>query len=449
MNCMSCSYPIIKNTGLNKAWLFLVLLGVFLADDARAQSNEADRVVALQAGQVLEVESGNLISNAVVLIRGERIEAVGPQVRIPPEAEVIDLSDYVVLPGLIDAHTHVCIQPNYAANNPILYKSIPYRTVEAVNAARATLEAGFTTIRDIDSEGADWADVAVRDGIDDGLVPGPRMQVATLAISITGGYMNQVGLAPQIDVPQFGALADSPAALVAEVRRQVKYGTDWIKIYATGTTRNIDPRTMEPLAQFSYDELRLMVDEAARFRIPVAAHAYGGPGAKDAIRAGVRSIEHGFFLDDEALDMMVERGTFWVPTISVYIPDTPREAWGAVRTAIIDGHARTIRRAAEKGVKIAYGTDAGALPHGDNAIDFERMVAYGMTPLQAVQSATLVAAELMGMDGDVGTLTSGSFADIIAVPANPLDDVATLGDVRFVMKGGQVFKHEAASTAGR
>ena len=430
--------------------LILLMLSVLVAEEARAQTEASvERVVALRAGGLLEVETGNLIADAVVLIRGERIEAVGPQVRIPPEAEVIDLSDYVVLPGLIDAHTHVCMQPDYAENNPILYKSIPYRTVEAVNAVRATLEAGFTTIRDIDSEGADWADVAVRDGINDGLVPGPRMQVATLAISITGGYMNQNGLAPQIDVPQFGALADSPAALVAEVRRQVKYETDWIKIYATGTTRNIDPRTMQPLPQFSYEDLKLVVDEAARFRTPVAAHAYGGPGAKNAIRAGVRSIEHGFFLDDEALDMMVANGTFWVPTISVYMPDSPREEWGELRKAIIDGHARTIRRATEKGVKIAYGTDAGALPHGDNAIDFERMVAYGMTPLQAVQSATLTAAELMQMDGDVGTLTPGAFADLIAVPTNPLDDVAVLGDVRFVMKGGAVIKHVAASTVGR
>jgi imidazolonepropionase-like amidohydrolase len=325
--------------------LILLMLSVLLAEEARAQTEASvERVVALRAGALLEVETGNLIADAVVLIRGERIEAVGPQVRIPPEAEVIDLSDYVVLPGLIDAHTHVCMQPDYAENNPILYKSIPYRTVEAVNAVRATLEAGFTTIRDIDSEGADWADVAVRDGINDGLVPGPRMQVATLAISITGGYMNQNGLAPQIDVPQFGALADSPAALVAEVRRQVKYGTDWIKIYATGTTRNIDPRTMQPLPQFSYEDLKLVVDEAARFRTPVAAHAYGGPGAKNAIRAGVRSIEHGFFLDDEALDMMVANSTFWVPTISVYIPDGPREEWGELRRPCPDHPPRDRER---------------------------------------------------------------------------------------------------------
>lgn len=433
-----------------KGVLLLLLLGVFGVEGVHGQAGASDPpVVALRAGHVLEVETGTLIPDAVVLIRGGRVEAVGAQVQIPPEANVIDLSDYVVLPGLIDTHTHVCIQPDYASNNPILYKSIPYRTVEAVNAAQATLQAGFTTIRDLDSEGADWVDVAVRDGINDGLVPGPRMQVATLALSITGGYMNQVGLAPQIDVPQYGALADSPAALVAEVRRQVKYGTDWIKIYATGTTRNIDPRTLLPLPQFSYDELKLVVDEAARFRTPVAAHAYGGVGAKDAIRAGVRSIEHGFFLDDEALDMMVERGTFWVPTIAVYIPDSPREEWGDVRRAIIDGHARTIKRAVEKGVKIAYGTDAGAMAHGDNAVDFEKMVAYGMTPLQAVQSATVTAAALMAMEKEVGTLLPGAFADIIAVPSNPLEDITVLGDVRFVMKGGAVIKPIEAGTTVR
>lgn len=425
--------------------LILLILGLFPVDGALARS----KYVALRAGQVLEVETGTLIPDAVVLIRGARIKAVGPDVRIPPEADVIDLSDYIVLPGLIDAHTHVCLQPGNSKHNPILHKSIPYRTVEAVKAARETLEAGFTTIRDIDSEGAEWADVAVRDGIDDGLVPGPRMQVATLAISITGGYMNQKGLAPQIDVPQFGALADSPAALVAEVRRQVKYGADWIKLYATGASINNDPRNLKYLPQFSYDEMKLVVDEAARFDTPVAAHAYGGPAAKDAIRAGVRSIEHGLLLDDEALDLMVQHGTFLVPTLSTYIPTRPRKRWSEVRKAIVDGHARTLRRAVGKGVKIAYGSDAGSNAHGANAIDFEHMVAYGMKPLLAIQSATLTAAELMSMDGDVGTLAPGAFADVIAVPASPLEDIAVLGDVRFVMKGGAVIKHLAAGTASR
>lgn len=399
-----------------------------------------DAVKAIRAGQMLEVETGRLIPNAVILVRGDRIEAAGAGVDVPDGVEVIDLSGFVVLPGLIDAHTHVAIQPDYGEINPILYKSIPFRTVEAVAAARQTLEAGFTTIRDVDSEGADWADVAVRDGIDQGLVIGPRMQVATLAISITGGYMNQVGLAPQIDVPQWGALVDSPDDLVREVRRQVKYGTDWIKIYATGTVRNIDPETMQPLPQFSYEDLKRVVDEAARFRKPVAAHAYGGPGADDAIRAGVRSIEHGMLMSDATLDLMVEHGTFWVPTISVYIPDRPRSEWSELSRNLIASHERTFRRAVEKGVKIAYGTDAGALPHGANAIDFERMVAYGMTPLQAVQSATLVAADLMHLSGQVGTLQPGAFADVVAVPSNPLEDIRVLSRAGFVMKGGDVVK---------
>ena len=397
-------------------------------------------VIALRAGHLLDVEHGSLASDVVILIRDKRIEAVGPQVPIPAGAEVIDLQNYIVLPGLIDTHTHVCIQPDYSENNPILYKSIPYRTVEAVAAARVTLEAGFTTIRDLDSEGADWVDVAIRDGINDGHIVGPRMQVATRALSITGGYMNQNGLAPQIDVPQFGALTDSPEALVAEVRRQVKYGTDWIKLYATGTTRHVDVESMEPLAQFDFDDIKRVVDEASRFRKPVAAHAYGGAAAKDAIEAGVRSIEHGFLLDDDALDSMVEHGTFWVPTMMVYFPDKPRDAWDEREKKIIESHKRVFKKAIKKGVKIAYGTDAGALTHGDNAVEFELMVSYGMSPAHVLRSATIVAAELMDLDHEIGTVAAGKFADLIAVPTNPLDDIRALRDVRFVMKDGVVIK---------
>jgi imidazolonepropionase-like amidohydrolase len=397
-------------------------------------------VIALRAGQILDVEHGTMVSDVTILIRDKRIEAVGPQVHVPSGAEIIDLQDYIILPGLIDTHTHVCIQPDYADNNPILYKSIPYRTVEAVAAARATLEAGFTTIRDLDSEGADWVDVAIRDGINHGHIVGPRMQVATRALSITGGYMNQVGLAPQIDVPQFGALADSPEALVTEVRRQVKYGTDWIKLYATGTTRHVDVNTMEPLAQFDYEDIKRVVDEAARFGKPVAAHAYGGSAAKDAIEAGVRSIEHGFLMDDDALDLMVEHGTFWVPTMMVYFPDKPRDEWDEREKKIIESHERVFKKAVKKGVKIAYGTDAGALAHGDNAVEFELMVSYGMPTAQVLRSATIIAADLMGLADEIGTISPGKVADLIAVPTNPLDDIRALSDVRFVMKEGVVIK---------
>jgi imidazolonepropionase-like amidohydrolase len=402
--------------------------------------SQAQDVTAIRAGTVLDVGTGQTTQNVVILVRGNRIEAMGTSVAIPDGARVVDLSDKFVLPGLMDAHTHLLIQPDYSTNNPILYKSIPYRTAEGIAAARATLMAGFTSIRDLDSEGADWADVAVRDAVNNGLVPGPRIQVATRALSITGGYMNQNGLAPQIDVPQFGALTDSPDAIVKEIRKEVKYGTDWIKLYATGTTRHINLDDMTPLPQFSREDIGLVMSEASRFRIPVAAHAYGGQGAYDAVDLGARSIEHGMLMDDKILDLMVEKGTFWVPTISVYMSDGPRSGWSERTLAIVDAHRETFGRAVRKGVRIAYGTDAGALPHGQNAIDFPLMVDYGMAPLDAIRSATVVAADLLGLAGEAGDMAPGMLADIIAVSGNPLEDIAGLGRVVFVMKDGQIYK---------
>ncbi len=405
-----------------------------------AQSGASTEYTAIETRAVVDVERGTLLPGAIILVRGNRIEAVGADIDVPAGARRIDLSDKYVLPGLMDAHTHITLTPGYAEHNPILYKSVPYRTVEAVVAVRETLLAGFTTIRDLDSEGADWADVAVRDAVNDALVPGPRMQVATLAISITGGYMNNDGLAPQIDVPQFGALADSQAEIVRTLRQQVKYGADWIKLYATGTTKHIDLENMAPLPQFTDEEIRLVVDEAARFGKPVAAHAYGGHAAHAAVDAGVRSIEHGMMLSNETLDLMAERGTFWVPTINVYFPSDPDAKLTERQIAITESHRRVFGEALRRGVRIAYGTDAGALPHGDNAIDFARMVEYGMTPAQALRSATLSVAELMELDHDLGTIEAGKLADIIAVDANPLNDIGALWNVGFVMKDGVVYR---------
>jgi imidazolonepropionase-like amidohydrolase len=416
-------------------------LGFLLATTFPVSAQPSGTTV-IRASSMLDVVSGRLVPDAVVVVEGNRIAAAGSGLAVPEGARVVDLGDAVLLPGLIDAHTHLCIQPDYAANNPILYKSIPYRTAEAVAAARATLMAGFTTIRDVDSEGADWADVAVRDAIDDGVVPGPRMQVATRALSITGGYMNNDGLAPQIDVPQFGALVDSPEAIVEEIRREVKYGTDWIKLYATGTTRHINLEDMTPLPQFTREEIALVIREAERFRVPVAAHAYGGQGALDAVTLGVRSVDHGMLLDDRILDEMAARGTFWVPTISVYFGEGPRSSWDERTLAVVDAHRDTFGRALRRGVRIAYGTDAGALPHGANAIDFPVMVEYGMAPIDAIRSATVNAAELMDVDHLVGSIEAGMLADLIAVPSSPLDDVRVLGDVRFVMKDGVVYRNE-------
>lgn len=425
------------------ALLSIAVLASVPVRPSHAQDTAASvsaNVIAIQTKAVVDVERATLIEDAVVIIRGNRIESVGADLRIPRGAEVVDLSDYYLMPGMIDAHTHVTITPGYSQHNPILYKSIPYRTIEAVAAAKETLMAGFTSIRDVDSEGADWADVALRDAINDGLVPGPRMQVATLAISITGGYMNNDGFAPHIEVPHFGALADSPDAIVETLRLQIRNGADWIKLYATGTTRHIDLDNMEPLPQFNDDDIQLVVDEAARFGTPVAAHAYGGHAAHAAVEAGVRSIEHGMLLDDATLDLMVEKGTFWVPTLTVYFPDDPNATLSPRQAAITGSHRRVFARAVERGVKIAYGTDAGAIPHGQNAIDLQRMVDYGMPPADAVRSATAVAADLMGVLDEIGTVETGKLADLVAVPANPLHDVGTLSSVAFVMKDGVVYK---------
>jgi imidazolonepropionase-like amidohydrolase len=400
----------------------------------------AQDVTAIRTRAVVDVLDKTIVENAVVVVTDNKITAVGANATIPRGATIIDLSDQYLMPGMIDAHTHVTVTPDFASNNPILNKSIPYRTIEAVAAARATLMAGFTTIRDVDSEGADWSDVALRDAINDGLVVGPRMQVGTLAISITGGYMNNDGFAPHIDVPHYGALADSPDAIVKTLRLQVRNGTDWIKLYATGTSRHVNLENMEPLPQFNDDDIQLVVDEAARFGKPVAAHAYGGPAAYAAVEAGVRSIEHGMMLSDETLDLMVDKGTFWVPTITVYFPHEPSAELTERQAAITASHRRVFGRAVEKGVRIAYGTDAGWVPHGDNAIDFAKMVEYGMAPDDAVRAATIVGAELMELDSEVGSVTAGKLADLIAVRSNPLRNIAALSDVTFVMKDGFVYK---------
>ncbi len=400
----------------------------------------AEDVTAIRAGQLLNPVDGSLTRNAVIVIRNDRIEQVGANAAIPAGARVIDLSAYTVLPGLIDSHTHILLQPeDEVGTPPVITKSQAFRTVQGVAAARKDLEAGFTTMRDVDSEGAGFADVAIRDGINKGIVPGPRLFVSTLAITITGGHMNNAGLNPDIAVPEPSALADSREAMVAEVRRQVKYGADWIKLYATGTLRHIDAASLEPLAQVSLEDVQAIVGEAKRWHRDVAAHAYGGDGAKNAIRGGVRSLEHGMLLDDEALKLMVEHGTWWCPTLSVYMPQTPEDDTEKQRQ-IIASHKAVFQKAMKMGVKIAFGTDVGAFEHGTSAREFSRMVDYGMKPIDAIRAATLGGSELLRMESQIGTIEPGKFADVIAVEGNPLEDIGALGRVAFVMKAGQVYK---------
>lgn len=416
--------------------LVLPLAALTLATPAGAE----EAAFLLRCGRLLDPASGRTTAGAAVLVRAGRVERTGTDLAAPAGATVVDLAAFTCLPGLIDAHTHVLLQPEDERGvPPIGVKTQAYRVIQGVAAARADLEAGFTTQRDLDSEGAGFADVALRDAIARGVVPGPRLLVSTLALTITGGHMNNVGINPELEAPEPSALVDSRQAAVAEVRRQVKRGADWIKVYATGALRHVEEATLTPLPQFSQEDLEAIVAEARRWRRDVAAHAYGGEGARNAIRAGVRSIEHGMLLDDETVRLMAERGTYWAPTLSVYLPDHPEDDT-PFRRRIVAAHEQSFRRALAAGVKIAFGTDVGAFAHGTAAREFPLMVRYGMSPLEALRSATVRAAELLRMEGKVGTLAPFAFADVIAVEGDPLQDVEALRRVVFVMKSGQVVK---------
>ncbi|HLF85196.1 MAG TPA: amidohydrolase family protein [Blastocatellia bacterium] len=413
------------------------LLCLLLVSSSLAQSST---VTVIRCGRLIDPVSGSVIQNAVIIVRGERIEQVGVGLKIPDGAKVIDLSPYTVLPGLIDCHTHVMLQPeDERGAPPIVTKSQAFRTVQGVAAVKRDLEAGFTTMRDLDSEGAGFADVAIRDGINRGIIPGPRLFVSTYALTITGGHMNNAGLNPDIQIPEPATLTDSRAAMIAEIRREVKYGADWIKLYATGTLRHVDPATLESLSQVSLEDVKAVVAEAARWRRDVAAHAYGGEGAKNAIRGGVRSIEHGMLMDDETLKLLVEHGTFWCPTLSVYIPESAEDDT-LLRRRIVAHHKKVFQKAMTMGVKICFGTDVGAFEHGTSAREFVKMVEYGMKPIDAIRSATIRAAELLRMEKQIGSIETGKLADIIAVEGDPLNDVKALTRATFVMKDGRVYK---------
>jgi imidazolonepropionase-like amidohydrolase len=397
----------------------------------------------IKAGRLLDVVSGNITNNAGILIEDGKILETGAGMKPPKGATIIDLGEMTVLPGLIDSHTHVCLTPEDSSRNPVLYKTNPFRALGALSGALDNLLAGFTTLRDLDNEGADMADIAVRDAINHGLYMGPRLFVSGWALSITAGHMNLTGLRPSVDrkLEQLAIMADSKEAMVAAIRDQKKTGVDFIKIYATGTMRHIDRKTLEPLPQLSVEEVELMVKEAARWRMDVAAHAYGGDGAYNAVAGGVRSIEHGMFLDDRTLDLMVARGTFWSPTMKVYFPeesDSVEEK--AFRLRVTEKHKDSFQRAMKKGVKIAFGTDAGSLPHGEGRQELNLMAEYGMSALDIIRSATVVGAELLHMEDELGRIAPGYMADIIAVKGRPEEDISALDDVSFVMIGGQVAK---------
>jgi imidazolonepropionase-like amidohydrolase len=393
---------------------------------------------AVRAHAMLDVESGKLVPDPVVLIEGNRIQAVGSGLAIPAGARVIDLGGATLLPGLIDAHTHLTTTYRF-----LIYGGPMNDAVTAHVHARRTLEAGFTTVRDLWSK--DFIDVALRDAIARGEVVGPRMQVATLAIGSTGGHNeDEEGLSPTISVGGFSGIADGVDGVRKLTRFEIKYGADVIKIMATEGGGEGDNLVNE--TEFTLEEMQAIVEEAHRYGKKVAAHAHGADGIRTATRAGVDSIEHGTFLDDEGARLMKERGTWLVPTMAVEVPDEKelsehperRERselfWRASRDAV--------RRALAAGLKIGVGSDSSVLPHGENAKEITTLAANGMTPLQAIRAATVSNAELLGWQDRIGTIAPGKLADLVAVRGNPLADVTELERVAFVMKDGVVYKDD-------
>jgi imidazolonepropionase-like amidohydrolase len=421
-------------------------LAAVAASALRAQAPVAAAPVAIRTGTLIDGTGAAPVRNAVIIIRGDRIEAVGPSVRVPAGAKVIDLSRYTVLPGFIDAHVHLASRPLGVGD----YVHHGVTDDEGDDAlwgaanARATLLAGFTTVRDVGANS--FANIALMRAIDAGRIPGPRMVTAGHLIGISGGHCDLDGYAAGI-VPERGPLegiANSPDQVREAVRLQVKYGATVIKICATGGV--LSQGDQIGAQQMTEEEMRTAVETAQMLGRRVAAHAHGTAGIKAAIRAGVTSIEHGSILDEEAVRMMVEHGTWLVPTLfagwSVGSPEAAAHlpAWMAEKgRAAWEAMQGSIRLAVQGGVKIALGTDAGVDPHGQNAREFELLVTYGgMSPMQAIQAGTMNGATLLGMEHDVGSVATGKLADLVAVPGDPVADITVLQHPAFVMKGGAI-----------
>lgn len=438
---------------MKKTLVFLLALLSFCRADAQAQPRAGAKkgsLVLIRAGRLVDVRAGRVLENQGILIEDDRIKSVGPfdsrAALAHPGARVIDLSKATVLPGLADTHTHVLLQGDITAadyDEQLLKESIPYRTIRATVAARTALMNGFTALRDLETEGAMYADVDVKTAINRGIIPGPRMFVSTRAFSATGMYALS-GYSWELKVPEGVQIVDGPDNIRKAVREQVKYGADWIKFYADRRYYMKDG-ALHSWVNFTEDEMKALVDESHRLGRRVAAHAMGREGIEASLKVGVDSIEHGYGLDEEMMDRMVAQGTYWCPTIyvGVWVAEGRAAAGAPIWLTMRDLEAKAFGAAVRKGVKIAYGTDAGGYSWEVNqAKEFAYMVRYGMTPMQAIQSATTVAADLLERPNDMGAIEPGKYADIIAVSGDPTRDITELERVRFVMKGGEVFRND-------
>ncbi len=402
-------------------------------------------VTAIRAARLI-IGDGTQIESAMVVITGERITAVGPatQVRVPNGAKVIDLSGYTLMPGFFDMHTHITSIDNDGGDLSVLKETAAHGAIYAVTNAKKTLDAGFTTIREAGS--TDYVDVAVRDAVNRGLIPGPRIHASGPSLGSTGGHADVNGWSPTLAIPGTGAIVDGPDAIRRQVRKNVKYGADQIKFVATGGILSVGDAVNAP--QYGDDEMKAIVDEATRLGRKVMAHAHGGAGLLAAVNAGVASIEHGSLVDDAAIAAMKAHGTYLVPTLIILeeiVTDGVRKGVPAnsiaKATAIAAERRVRLRKAYQSGVKFALGTDATSDIHGRNGEEFKYMVdILGATPMDAITIGTMNAATLLGVEKDFGSVTVGKVADLVAVQGNPLQDVSLLAHVTFVMKGGAVYK---------
>jgi imidazolonepropionase-like amidohydrolase len=416
-----------------------VLLGLLAATAVHSEAPNAPPTTVLHAARLLDIESGHIISPAEILVQGERIAAVGSSVTHPAGAQIVDLGDTTLMPGLIDVHVHLFLHPG-AEDFQTVAESVAKRTILATLAAKADLMAGYTAERDMGTEGAGSADTAVRDAINQGLIQGPRLRISGNAIDILGGHEDANGFNPEQHVLSNATYANSSDELVAAIRQQHKEGADFAKIYETGSDVMRDGVLHTPY-QYTVEQLKAAVAETARWGGGVAVHAQGEPGTGYAAQAGVASIDHATQLSDQTMRLMKEKNIPAVPTFTVFeyfMNETPERA--EREKAMLDYKIKEFQRQIAAGIPFAVGSDVGPFPHGTQARELELMVKYGMKPLAALQADLLNGAKLLGWGGQIGALKAGYYADVIAVPGSPLDDIANVSRVAFVMKGGVIIR---------
>jgi len=433
---------------LVRCCVLFAVSSALIGGPAQAQQKPAsvapEKTIAIRAGHLIDGKADKALDNVLIVIKGDTIVSVTPNGTPPAGAEVIDLSKATILPGFIDTHTHVLLNGDITAEDydkQLLKDSIPYRAILGARNARIALENGFTSIRDLETEGAMYADTDVKKAIANGEVPGPRMQVATRAMTPTGMY-GPLGYSWELSIPQGVQYADGVDGVRKAVREQIMYGADWIKYYSDRKYHFEADGALHSMVNFTDEEAKAIVDETHRLGKKVAAHAIGSDGIAAALRAGVDTVEHGDGLTEPEMDEMVKRGIYWVPTIVVGAYVAPGR--GGNWTKMVDLEKAAFQKASKKGVKIALGTDAGGFDWKElnAAREFQYYLDYGMSPMQAIRTGTSVAAGLLGWQEKLGTVEAGKWADIVAVSGDPLKDITELQHVKFVMKAGVVYKND-------